>query len=138
MALTGTFAMTRNGARFVASRILLDQQATSTPGQWWDTLQLHPFTVVISGQYTLTPDTGGFTVLVSNGVGGFDPSGNAIITKPDDADIFYPTLGPELITTPYSVLSDGPYRWVKVVVTGLVSGSVSAAWSAAVNVGEKG
>lgn len=139
MALPDTFAMSRNGARFFASRILVDGETADTDGVWFDTLQLHPFTITIGGDFVLTPSTGGITVLVSNGVLGYTADSKvAIGVKPADADNHWPALGPDLINAPYSVLSDGPYRWVKIRIQGLTAGSVKASWSAAVTVGEKG
>ena len=137
MALPDTFTMSRNGARFFASRILADNVIADTNGVWWDTLQLHPFTIVISGDWTVA-DGGGVSIYVSNGVLGYDTQGRAIVSKPADTDNNWPTLGPQLILGPYGAVSDGPYRWVKVRLSLRASGTMRAAFSAATNVGEKG
>lgn len=141
MATPDAFTMTRNGGRFIASRILATNVGVSTDGIWYDTLQLHPFTITISvsSDFAVTTDQPGLSVLVSNGILGYSTDQKTpIIVPPANSDNNWPTLGPESFSTVYSVLSDGPYRFVKLRSQNITAGTYSASWSAAVVVSEKG
>lgn len=107
--------------RFTAQQTMLDAVAGVTHGTWQRAFRMHPFTITCSGAFVAT-----VKVLVSNAS-----------TKPDDADDDHPQLGSDL-TGPGSVVSDGPYEWVKVLVPAWTSGPVSAAWCAANNAPARG
>jgi hypothetical protein len=79
--------------RFTTDGVLL---SNGTTAGWQLAFQVHPFSITGSGSFA-----GTITVYVDNGA-----------TAPTDADINHAVLGS--MTSPGVVMSDGPYRWVKV------------------------
>lgn len=126
-------AQTRSQGRWTATRILGCGPTKINLGVWLDAQLMHPFSVTIGGTFT-----GTVRVAVSNGILlGYNDRGDPNIGPPTDTDDAWPSLGPDLITTPYAVLSNGPYKFVSIREVVPVTGDIQVVWSAAVTVSDK-
>lgn len=90
------------------SGTLQDAVASTSNGTWQNLNGIHPASITVGGTFVAT-----VKILVSNAP-----------TKPLDSDNAQAQLGSD-ITTPQTLSTDLPYRWVKAQVSAFSSGSIT-------------
>lgn len=129
-----TSSLIQGQGRFTIHEVLLDAVTTTSAGQWIDTWGVHPFSVTFRGPFSAQ-----CKVRVSNGgAPAIRPDGQVVPTKPTDSDSGHGQLGSTVTTADGTIVSDGPYRYLKIEVSAYTSGTISAMVYGANHVGTRG